>query len=401
VQRLLILLLLLAGCASTPKVAAPVGKPPVILISVDGLRPDYLDRGVTPNISELAARGVRAEAMRPSFPSLTFPNHYTLVTGKRPDNHGIVNNNMVDPAIGGAAFALSNRAAVEDRRWWDQAEPLWVTAEQAGVPTATMFWPGSEAAIRGVRPTHWLPFDGKMPNPARVAQVLAWLDLPARPAFLTLYFDTVDHDGHEFGPDAPETTRAVAEIDARIGDLLDGLRARGIDANIVLVSDHGMMNVAPERSIRIDRQLPPGSFQLISSGAVAGLEALPGQDAALATALLRPHPHMQCHRKADLPPHLHYGRNPRVPPFLCLAEPGWMIMATDMKADWRLGGMHGFDPMVPEMAATFVAAGPAFRAGVVLPAFDNVDVYPMLMQLIGVPALASDGDIGGVRAGLR
>jgi predicted AlkP superfamily pyrophosphatase or phosphodiesterase len=264
-----------------------------------------------------------------------------------------------------------------------------------------MFWPGSEADIRGVRPTHWLPFDGKMPNPARVTQVLAWLDLPTRPAFLTLYFDTVDHDGHEFGPDAPETTRAVAEIDARIGDLLDGLKARGIEANIVLVSDHGMIGVAPERSIRIDQQLPPGSFRVISTGALASIAPMPGHEAALATALLRPHPHMQCHGKADLPPHLHYGRNARVPPFLCLAEPGWMIIAMEMKADWKLGGMHGFDPMVPEMAATFVAAGPAFRAGIVLPAFDNVDVYPMLMKLIGVPALASDGDIAGVRAGLR
>jgi predicted AlkP superfamily pyrophosphatase or phosphodiesterase len=397
----MILLLLLAGCASTPKLAAPDGQPPLILISVDGLRPDYLDRGVTPNINALAARGVRAEAMRPSFPSLTFPNHYTLVTGKRPDHHGIVNNNMEDPAIPGVKFALSNRAAVEDRRWWDAAEPVWVTAEKAGLKTATMFWPGSEAAIQGVRPTHWLPFDGEMPNPARVAQLLRWLDQPVRPAFLTLYFDTVDHDGHEFGPDAPETTRAMAEVDARIGDLLNGLKARGIEANIVLVSDHGMMNVAADRAIRIDQLLPAGSFRVIAAGAVAGLEAAPGQEKALAAALLRPHPHMDCHRKADVPAHLHYGRNARVPAFVCIAAPGWMIMAMAPKGDWQLGGMHGFDPHVPEMAATFVAAGPAFGAGAVLPVFDNVDVYPLLMRLLGVPALASDGDIRGVEKGLR
>jgi ectonucleotide pyrophosphatase/phosphodiesterase family protein 5 len=398
---MILLLVLLAGCATTPKLAAPAGKPPLILISVDGLRPDYLDRGVTPNINALAARGVRAEAMRPSFPSLTFPNHYTLVTGKRPDHHGIVNNNMEDPAIPGVKFGLSNRAAVEDRRWWDEAEPAWVTAEKAGVKTATMFWPGSEAAIQGVRPTHWLPFDGKMPNPARVAQVLRWLDLPERPAFLTLYFDTVDHDGHEFGPDAPETTRAMAEVDARIGDLLAGLQARGIEANVVLVSDHGMMNVAADRAIRIDQLMPPGSFRVIATGAVAGLEAAPGQESRLAEALLRPHPHMDCHRKADVPAQLHYGSNPRVPAFVCLAAPGWMIWAMPPKTDMRLGGMHGFDPQVPEMAATFVAAGPAFRAGVVLPVFDNVDVYPMLMRLLGVPALASDGDIRSVEKGLR
>jgi predicted AlkP superfamily pyrophosphatase or phosphodiesterase len=397
----MLLLVLLAGCVSDPKTAAPAGRPPLILISVDGLRPDYLDRGVTPNINALAARGVRAEAMRPSFPSLTFPNHYTLVTGKRPDHHGIVNNNMEDPAISPKPFALSNRAAVEDRRWWDEAEPVWVTAEKAGVRTATMFWPGSEAEIKGVRPTHWLTFDGKMPNRARVAQVLRWLDLPERPGFLTLYFDTVDHDGHEFGPDAPETTRAVAEIDARIGELMAGLTARGIDANIVLVSDHGMMNVAAARSIRLDQLLPAGSYRVIAGGAVAGLEAMPDEDARLAAALMRPHPQMQCHRKDAMPARLHYGRHPRVPAFVCLAAPGWMILNGPPKGDWKLGGMHGYDPQVPEMAATFVAAGPGFRSGVVLPAFDNVDVYPLLMRLLGVAPLASDGDIAGMRAGLR
>ena len=399
----IVLLVLLAGCARTPpRVATPApARPPLILISVDGLRPDYLDRGVTPNINALAARGVRAKAMRPSFPSLTFPNHYTLVTGKRPDHHGVVNNNMEDAAIPGVKFGMSNRAAVEDRRWWDEAEPVWVTAEKAGVQTATMFWPGSEAPIGGVRPTHWLPFDGKLPNPARVAQVLNWLDTPQKPRFLTLYFDTVDHDGHEFGPDSPEVTRAMAEVDDRIGDLMAGLKARGIAANIVLVSDHGMIGVAPERSIRIDQLLPAGSFRAVAAGAVAGLEAMPGEEVLLAEALLRPHPQMACYRKAQLPAHLHYGRNARVPAFVCLAKPGWMIMAMAPKADWKLGGMHGYDPATPEMAATFVAAGPAFRAGVVLPPFDNVDVYPLLMRLIGVKALASDGNLNGVNKGLH
>ena len=399
----ILLLLLVAACSRTPPVqtAKPAERPPLILISVDGLRPDYLYRGVTPNINALAASGVRAKAMRPSFPSLTFPNHYTLVTGLRPDHHGIVNNNMEDANIPGKAFALSNRDAVIDRRWWDEAEPVWVTAEKAGVRTATMFWPGSEAPIQGVRPTQWMVFDGKMPNPARVTQILGWLDQPQRPAFLTLYFDTVDHDGHEFGPDAPETTAAMAEVDARIGDLVAGLKARGVVANIVLVSDHGMIGVAPERTVRIDQLLPAGSYRFISGGALAGLEPVPGQEAALATAVLKPNDHMQCARKADLPARLHYGRNPRVPAFVCIAQPGWMILGQPPREGSRLGGMHGYDPATPEMAATFVAAGPAFKAGTILPVFDNVDVYPLLMRLIGVKPRASDGDIAGVKAGLK
>lgn len=392
---LMMLAILLSGCAGrAPELARPgdkAARPPVILISVDGLRPDYLKRGVTPHINALAAAGVTTPAMRPSFPSLTFPNHYTLVTGKRPDNHGIVNNTMVDPAIAGVTFTLSNRAAVMDRRWWDGAEPVWVTAEKAGVRTATMFWPGSEADIQGVRPHQWLPFDGTMPNPARVAQILAWIDQPQRPGLLTLYFDTVDHDGHEYGPGAAETTRAVAEIDARIGDLLAGLKARGVVANIVLVSDHGMAEVAADRTIRLDQILPANSFRMVTGGAVAGLEPAEGQDAVLAEALLRAHPHMQCWRRQNIPASLHYGRNPRVPAFVCLAEPGWMIWGMPPKTAVRLGGMHGYDPAAPDMAATFVAAGPAFKTGMIVPPFDNVDVYPLLMRLIGLKPLPSDG----------
>ena len=409
IRPLLLLMLLLAGCAAhTPNIAPniasaapPTERPPVILISVDGLRPDYLTRGVTPNINALAAGGVRAAVMRPSFPSLTFPNHYTLVTGKRPDHHGIVNNNIEDPAIPEMKFTLSNRAVVEDRRWWDAAEPVWVTAEKAGIRTATMFWPGSEAPIHGVRPTQWLAFDGKLPNPARVTQVLAWVDQPEPPRFMTLYFDTVDHDGHEFGPDAPETTRAMAEVDARIGDLVAGLKARGVAANIVLVSDHGMTNVAPDRTIRLDLLLPAASYRIVSAGAVAGIEPVAGMDAIVAAALTKPHDHLQCWRKADIPARLHYGSNPRVPSFVCLAEAGWTTLAGPPRPDSKLAGAHGYDPAVADMAATFVAAGPAIRAGTVVPDFDNVYVYPLVMRLLGLDPLASDGSEQLVRRALR
>ncbi|MBU6165967.1 MAG: ectonucleotide pyrophosphatase/phosphodiesterase [Alphaproteobacteria bacterium] len=407
--RLLPLLfaLLLAACQGPPAAVGlppppPAAPAPVILISVDGLRADYLHRGLTPTITALAARGVTTAAMRPSFPSLTFPNHYTLVTGLRPDRHGIVNNNMDDPDLG--RFALSRREAVEDARWWNDAEPIWVTAQAAGLPTATMFWPGSEAAVRGVRPSKWLPFDGQMPNTTRVAQLLAWLDANPRPRFLTLYFDTVDHDGHEFGPDSPEVNRAIAEVDARIADLLAGLAARGIDANIILVADHGMAGVSDDRRVFLNALIDPAALKLVAGGAVAAINPLPGQDAAVRAALLRPHPHMACHDKADLPPALHYGRHRRVPAIICVAQSGWMIWAAPPPADRpaaRLGGMHGYDPAHPDMAASFVAAGPAFRAGLVLPAFDNVHVHPLLLRLLGLPAMATDGDAAVLAPALR
>lgn len=389
-----VLALAASGALHAARAADAVAAPPaapLILVSIDGFRPDYLQRGVTPNLTELAAKGVRAEAMRPSFPSLTFPNHYTLVTGMRPDRNGIVGNTMDDSSIPGVRFTLSNRDATGDRRWWDQAEPVWVTAENNGLRSATMFWPGSEAAIHGVRPSLWSAFDGKVPPDARVDTVLGWLDQPARPAFLTLYFDDVDHAGHASGPDAEATTQSAALVDAAIGRLRAGLKARNIDANLIIVSDHGMSATSNQRVVRLDQIAASDSYSLVTAGAYAALEAKPGQETVLAAALLKPHEHMQCWRKEDIPARLHYGRNPRVPGFICLAETGWQIVADERAAKRPSGGAHGYDNMAPEMQALFIASGPSFKPGTVVAPFDNVDVYPLMMKLLGLTPLPTDG----------
>jgi ectonucleotide pyrophosphatase/phosphodiesterase family protein 5 len=381
-----------AGHTHASAIAAPV---PVILVSIDGFRPDYLERGVTPNLNQLAAGGARATGMLPSFPSVTFPNHYTLVTGLRPDHHGIVDNTMTDAGIPGVRFSMSNAAAVTDRRWWDQAEPVWVTAELHGIRSGTMFWPGSEAAIHGVRPTISPRFDGKLPADARVDQLLSWLARPAgeQLGFMTLYFDDVDHAGHDFGPADDRTLQAVAHVDQAVGRLVAGLRQRGVFANIVIVSDHGMAPLSTERIIRMDRIAPEGSYKLAASGSYAAMDATAGQEEVLAAALLRPQEHMQCWRKADIPARLAYGHNARVPGYLCLGEPGWLLLFNDKSTGHVRGGAHGYDNAAPDMRATFIAAGPAIKPGVMLQAFDNVDVYPLLMRLLGLQPLPSDGDI--------
>lgn len=384
--------------------AALADERPLILISIDGFRADYLDRGVSPTLSALAADGVRAEAMRPSFPSLTFPNHYALVTGLRPDRNGIVNNTMEDPAWPGATFKLADRSAVQDARWWNDAVPIWVSAEQQGVRTATMFWPGSEAPIRGVRPSYWKVYGIKAyPADARVDTVLSWLDLPPaqRPRFITLYFDDVDTAGHFKGPDAPETSQAIGHVDAAIGRLVDGLKARGLwsETNLVVVADHGMTATPPEQVLYLDDVAPAASFHLVSSGAVASVEPVKGQERAAEQALLGAHPHFDCWRKADIPAHLHYGTHRRVPSILCLAEDGWLLRLHSSKSH-GLAGEHGYDPADPHMAAVFVAHGPAFAHGVVLPAFDNVDVYPLLTTVLGVKPEPNDGRLEDVKAAL-
>lgn len=388
--------LVLAACAHAPlPSAAP--RPLTILVSIDGFRADYLDRGVTPVLSGLAAHGARA-AMRPSFPSKTFPNHYTLVTGLRPDHHGIVENNMEDPAIPGVVFKMSNAQAVVDRRWWDEGEPLWVTAEKAGIKTATMFWPGSEAPIHGVRPSLFLHFNQAVLAPARADQVLAWLDLSAeaRPKFVTLYFDDVDTFGHQFGPDSPEVNAAAGRVDAALGRLVDGLKARGIEANLVVVADHGMAPLSPDRRLIIDDLVPASSIRILSGGAFMTLYPAPGHEQEVERRLVGRHDHLSCWKKGHFPERFHYGKNARVAAIFCLPDTGWTINNRGYKPSWPELGTHGFDPYSPEMAAIFVASGPAFKPGVKLPTFDNVDVYPLLARLIGVKPQPNDGRLGPV-----
>lgn len=268
----LVVFALIAGCAAPdalkPAGTARVAPAPLILISIDGFRADYLARGVSPTLSALAAEGVRAEGMQPSFPSLTFPNHYTIVTGDYPDHHGIVDNAMFDPVLG--KFTLGKREAVGDGRWWDQAEPIWVSADRQGVRTATMFWPGSEASIHGYRPDYWVPYEGDTTYDSRVDQVLHWLDLPPsqRPGFLTLYFEAVDTAGHYEGPDAAETNAAIGEVDAALARLVDGLRQRGLldRVNLIVLSDHGMAATPPDQRIFLDELIDPGYAQACPPG---------------------------------------------------------------------------------------------------------------------------------------
>ncbi|HEY3521942.1 MAG TPA: ectonucleotide pyrophosphatase/phosphodiesterase [Rhodanobacteraceae bacterium] len=380
---------------------------PLILVSIDGYRPDYLQRGLSPNLEALAVRGVRAHWMTPSFPTLTFPNHYTLVTGLYPDHHGIVANEMEDPSIQpDHHFTLKNRVAVGDGRWWNEATPLWVSVQQQGGHAATMFWPGSEAAIHGARPDHWHTFDAKVTPDARVDQVLQWLDLPRarRPRVITLYFDQVDHQAHEHGPDSKEVDDALREVDAALGRLIGGLKQRALfdNANLVIVSDHGMAAVPRGHAIYIDKFFDTRRAHTVMLGAIAGVDANVGETLDV-RGLLAPHAHMHCWRKEDIPARLHYGTNARIPPIVCLAQTGWLITTRAAQAKRKRAdrGEHGYDNADPRMRALFVAEGPAFRQGHVVPPFPNVDVYPLLAHLLHIAPQKNDGDYAAVATMLK
>lgn len=367
----------------------------LLLVSVDGLRADYLRRDLTPHLHQWAAEGVRAQWLVPSYPTLTFPNHYTLVTGLRPDRHGIVHNTMWDEALG--PFGQSRREAVGNGAWW-RGEPIWVGAQKAGLRAATLFWPGSEAAIDGVRPARWLPYDAAMPDAARVDTVLGWLSEPdgTRPHLATLYFDRLDKSAHDHGPASPEALATLRDIDAQLGRLHAELVSRGLldRVNVVVVSDHGMAPVPPTQWLDTEVMVSPSDARLVASGESIGFEPLPGRRAEAEARLLGRHDHYQCWRKHDLPPRWHYGRNRRVPSIVCQMDEGWAAQPRTLAMKRRqlgLRGGHGFDPALPSMRAVFVARGPAFARGRVLPPVDNVDVYPLLTRVLGIAAAPNDG----------
>ena len=382
--------LLLAGCRGLPPTSR--AEPLVVLVSIDGLRADVVGTGRMPTLDALASAGIRAEWMNPAYPTLTFPNHYTLVTGRRPDRHGIVANYMDDPVLG--RFE-SKRDSARDGRWWVGGEPLWATLQRHGGIAATMFWPGSEADIAGQRPRHWRRFDGAMAPEARVDQVLAWLDLPRRPQFVTLYLEQVDVASHHSGTHSAEAHAAMARVDAALARLLRGLEARGLRgaANLVVLSDHGMAD-SPRAQVRfVDDVLAPEAYTLAWWGEVVGLDPHPGRTADVEAAFLGRRDHYTCWRKAELPARWKFGTHPRIPPVVCQADVGWRVQsrAQPMQAQ-AVKGEHGYAPEAPEMRAVFVADGPAFADGRRLPPFDNVDVYPLLARLLGVPAAPHDGD---------
>ena len=405
----LALLLPLAACTTTPSPSAPVARadappPKLLLISIDGLRADALDRGLTPNLQRIIDGGVRARWMTPSYPSLTFPNHYTIVTGLRPDHHGIVNNSMDDAQLG--RFSLGDRDAVTNSGWWG-GEPIWVGAEKVGVRTATTSWPGSEAEIDGTRPSQWQVYNSKEPLQQRARTVLEWLaqtDADA-PRLTTLYMESVDKAGHNHGPDSTEYRDAIVQADEIVGQVLDGLEAEGLAAttNVIVVSDHGMASVAEGHVVSTESMADPSIARNVSQGQSVGFAPVAGREAQAERALLGRHAHYECWKKESLPARWHYGSHPRVPPIVCQMDEGWDALRAERISTrtHQDRGSHGYDNALPSMRAVFVARGPSFRQGLVIDGFDNVDVYPLLAQLLQVPAAPNDGNAETLQKTLR
>jgi predicted AlkP superfamily pyrophosphatase or phosphodiesterase len=383
-------------------------KPTVILISIDGLRYDYLEKFQPPTLNAIAKKGVRAKWMIPSFPTKTFPNHYTIATGLYPEHHGIIENNIWDY---GTTFTMGKPEEVQNSRWW-LGEPIWSTAEKQGLRAGAFFFPGTEAEIAGKRPTFWKQYDGKIPNNDRVDQILSWLDLPSaeRPQIFTLYFSDVDDAGHDYSPDSEETRTAVLKVDENIKRLFDGLRVRKIDkkVNLIIVSDHGMATIDQRNAIVLDDYFADDlAERILRTGEIVQIFPQPGW-ADMIINSLKPIQHATCWRKADIPARLHYQDSPRIAPIVCSAEEGWFMTSRERyetqkkRADFtRMKGAHGYDNKYQSMQATFIAHGGAFKKRKVVEPFENIHVYELMCKILGLTPAKNDGDLIRVRGMLK
>ncbi|MCH8537664.1 MAG: ectonucleotide pyrophosphatase/phosphodiesterase [Alkalimonas sp.] len=404
--RLLALLIFLPAC--TPQQSAgsttPTLAPTLILISIDGVHPDYLERYPSQHLNALADAGVRVAALKPVFPSKTFPNHYSLVTGLHPENHGVIDNSMYDPKWD-ARFSMRMPEEVGNPRWWG-GEPIWVTAEKQGQVAATYFFPGSEAPIQGVRPSFWFPYDGDTPNRQRVETVLNWLQLPdtERPRIITLYFSDVDSAGHAHGPNSRQVRQAMQDIDEEIGYLVAGLAELELldQVDLLITSDHGMAEVNQAQHIVIDQAFDPElaryvrySRELVSIFPKEGQKEIIYQQ--LKTQL--PDEGVRLYRKSELPDRFHFREHRRIAPIQVLAEVDWILV----RRSWLPGminaptyreprGSHGYDNEEPSMQGMLIAHGPSFRQQHAIEELSMVDLYQVMTTILGLEAAPHDGD---------
>ncbi len=357
---------------------------PLLVIGIDGFRPDYLIRHSAPRIAAFARTGASAASLVPQFPSTTFPNFYSIATGLTPEQHGIIDMDFHDSATG-KRFYYRDSASQVDPAWWG-GTPIWVAAEKAGLPTATYFWVGSDREIQGVKPKWHYAYNPRVTREQKVKQVIEWLHMPAKeqPRLVMVYFSDVDGAAHANGPLAPQVKEAVANVDAAIGQLLDGIRDVKPAPNVMMVSDHGMSAV--QQSIDLTPLADFSGFRVSNSLPLTQLYA---KDAALVEAtyqrLKGKSPMWSVYKRAEIPKHLGLGKSERVGDLVIIPNGPYMIAIGQEIPNLR--GMHGYDPSrFLEMHGILFASGPAFRSGASTGAIQNTALYALFRRLLGLKA---------------
>ncbi len=402
----LVLAISLAGCEN--KVEKDQNF--LLLISFDGFKHDYFDRAETPNFDKFIAEGVKADGLIPVFPSKTFPNHYSIATGLYPENSGIVSNSMYDKEMD-KSYRIGDREAVENPAWY-QGEPIWNTAERQGVTAGTLFWVGSEAPVNGKHATYWKVYDTNMDERARIDTVVNWFTQRNEPTvdFATLYFSEVDSQGHSRGPSADSMRVYIEQADALLGYLVKQLQEKGIyeRTNIVIVSDHGMSEMSADRVVLIDQIIDVTKVQMVDWTPVAMINFTDSAYASEAVAKLKQaEQEMEGFRvftKDEIPAYWHLKNHPRTTDLIVVADNGWQITSRNRLNFFIQGlptGMHGFDNREKDMQGIFLAHGPNFVKGSRIEPFENVHIYEMMCELLGIEPAQNDGSIAILKSILK
>lgn len=365
-----------------------------IVVSLDAFRWDYPTIYNTPWLDSIAANGVAA-TMVPSYPSSTFPNHFTLATGLVPDHHGIVNSQFWAPEKG-ELFSMGD-SATRYNPYYFGGEPIWVTAKKQGVKSASIYWVGSDVAIQGLYPDYYLRWDNepRLTYPQRVEEALRIAKLPEseRPSLLMVYFDEPDWTTHHYGPVAEESEAVIEQLDSLMGILYRGLKELDYGVNLIVTSDHGMTEISDEKFISIEQSVNPDWVERIVSTNPTSIFCKEGCRDSLFNQLSKVK-HISVWRKEEVPAHLNYGTSNHLGDIIVAPDLGWQFATTPR----GLNGAHGYDINEPDMQIIFRACGPDFKRGYTLPhSFSNVDLYSILAELLKIEPAKTDGSLEKVQ----
>ncbi len=370
----------------------------VLMVSFDGFRYDYIDMCDTPNFDKVAKNGIKAESLIPVFPSLTFPNHYSIATGSYAGTHNITGNTFYDKKLK-KEYSLYKKETVRDPAFY-KSEPIWATVERQGLKSASYFWVGSEAPIKGYSPSIFKYYDGSVPFKARVDSIISWFELPLekRPNLSMLYFSEPDQTGHDLGVDNLEIISVIEEMDEVLGYLIGRLEGLEIypKLDIIIVSDHGMANVDKERRIIIDDYLVEEVENLIIRGRGAFIQIDIKENRIDRSHFLKKIskiPNTQAWPKNKIPDRFKF-KNYNTGEYLILADEGWLLTTRERfeKSKFTLGGMHGYDPLLPNMHGIFYTMGPSIKKKGSIKSFENIHIYPFICRLLDIDPYTSSLD---------
>ncbi|XP_056436896.1 ectonucleotide pyrophosphatase/phosphodiesterase family member 5 [Gadus chalcogrammus] len=374
-----------------------VDKPKLLLLSFDGFRWDYVNRVPTPNFLALKREGVKVEVVENAYITKTFPDHYSLVTGLNAESHGIVANEMFDPALN-RSFSMETDS-IYDPLWWEQGVPLWLTNQRAGGRSGAAMWPGSDVKIHGEYPTRYLDYNASMPFEDRVRKLIEWFTAPEEQAvdFGVLYWEEPDESGHNLGPESSLMDVVIVDIDEKLGFLRNELKKARLyeRLNLIVTSDHGMTQLFPDKIIELDQYVSRDWYTWVDKSPVVALLPKEGRLEEVYSSLLEANPHLNVYKKEDIPEYFHYRHNDRIMPILLEAEEGWTIVQN--RSGTFMLGNHGYNNSLPNMHPVFLARGPAFRQNYVKHSMRSVDLYPLMCHILALRPLPNNGSLANVQ----